>query len=301
MDTSDGNAKKNAKRTYIAIALVLLISIISIFTYFVLNRSKSSDDPGPIRVLLIGNNLLYLNDIPDTLRQVSVMSIAARPLEVTCLARPEFSLADHLKAVPDEEYTSTARTLLDGSQDWDFVVLQDRCLEPIEDPALMHDSIKELAKLARKKGARVTLFMTWADQGDEQRQSVLSAVSRKLADRLSIEVAPCGDLFFDVANKHKTLNPYDADHHNASALGAWIAASSVYSVVSGQKPKLIPDKFTYNSGDGAKPHLQVDAAQATDLGTMVWEKVNAENRTHKLGPNTENVMSTRGIPIPQQH
>lgn len=262
---------------YILVGSVI-VAIIATVYYFVSSGEKEGvpDEKKPISVLIVGNDTLHHNDVPNMLREVAVMSKSWRPLEVVCLAKEDHSLLQHV----DEE---TARALI-KDRDWDFLVLQDRWLQPLQDPSGMLESIRTLANIARERGTRVILFVPWADAGLEKQQQVLSAVSRKLAERLSIAVAPAGDVFFAVVKKHEQLDPYVGDKHHVSPIGSWLAAATLYSVITGQKPKLKADSFVYHSGNGDEPQVPVSGDVATDVETIVWEVVNQENQGRKLGP-----------------
>lgn len=267
----------------------LLVAIICGVWYFMFRGSPGDvpDEEKPISVLIIGNDTLHVNDVPNMLREVAKMSKSWRPLEVTCLAKEDHSLAQH---VLEKDAEALIR-----EQRWDFVVLQDRWLQPLQDPAGMLDSVRALSREARHRGSRVVLFVPWADAGEDKRQEVLSAVSRKLAERLSIDVAPAGDVIFAVSNKHKNIQPYVADKHHVSSIGSWLAAAALYSVITNQKPKLVAGKFTYHGNDGEESHIPVRGDLAIDIETQVWQIVNEENPGRRLGPPIKEAEPAPGL------
>lgn len=268
---------KNRLFVYSTAFLILLATIGGVYYFlFAKNVKEIPEEEKPITVLIVGNDTLHTNDVPNMLREVARMSKSWRPLDVTCFAREDWSLGDHIRE-------KEAIGLIKGEH-WDFVVLQDRWLQPLQDPAGMLESVQTLAKTARQKGTKVVLFVPWADAGQERQQEVLSAVSRKLAERLSIEVAPAGDVFFAVTRKYKDLNPYVGDKHHVSPFGAWLAGAALYAVITNQKAKLIADKFTYQGNDGEEPHVPVTGDRAKDIETIVWQIVNEENKGRRLGP-----------------
>jgi len=268
-----------------------MVAIIAGVWYFMFPNAQVDvpDEEKPINVLIIGNDTLHINDVPNMLREVANMSKSWRPLQVTCLAKEDYSLAQHLQEKDVE--------VLIREQRWDFVVLQDRWLQPLQDPAGMLDSVRTLSKTARDRGSRVVLFVPWADAGEDRRQEVLSTVSRKIAERLSIDVAPAGDVMFAVANKHKEIQPYVADKHHVSSIGAWLAAASLYSVLTNQKPKLVAEKFMFHGNDGDESHIPVTGDLAIDVETQVWQTINEENPGRKLGPPMKNAEPARGLDL----
>jgi len=270
---------------------LMLVAIIGGVWYFMFPNAQVDvpDEEKPIKVLIIGNDTLHINDVPNMLREVANMSKSWRPLEVTCLAKEDYSLAQHLQEKDAEALIKEQR--------WDFVVLQDRWLQPLQDPSGMLDSVRTLSKAARDRGSRVVLFVPWADSGENERQEVLSAVSRKLAERLSIDVAPAGDVLFAVSNKHKEIQPYVADKHHVSSIGAWLAAAALYSVLTNQKPKLIAEKFLFHGNDGDESHIPVTGDLAIDVETQVWQTINEENPGRKLGLPVKNAEPARGLEL----
>jgi len=281
-------SRAKRERLYlILVAVSFLLIAVGAFVYtmwptWFKQIAEIPDEQKPITVLIVGNDTLHTNDVPNMLREVSRMSKSWRPVEVTAIALEDYSLGQHITEKKAEE--------LIKQEPWTFVVLQDRWLQPLQDPAGMLDSARALTDTARKQGSKVVLFIPWADAGDEKRQEVLSAVSRKLAERLSIDVAPAGDVFFAVAKKHKDLNLYVGDNHHVSAIGSWLAAATLYSVITNQKPKLFADKFTYNGDSENEPHVPIVGDQAIDIETMVWQTVNDENKGRKLGPPVVNAV-----------
>ncbi|MDZ4837714.1 MAG: hypothetical protein SGJ27_28340 [Candidatus Melainabacteria bacterium] len=270
------NPRQKPQLVYVLVAMLVVGIISAVYFFGIKDKEIIPDELVPIKVLIVGNDTLHLNDVPNMVREVATMSKSWRPLEVSCVAREDYSLSQHV----DE---AAAQKLI-ADNDFDFVVLQDRWLQPLQDPGGMLESTRALAQAARKKGSRVVLFIPWADAGENKRQEVLSSVSRKLAERLSIDVAPAGDVFFAVVKKHKEINPYVSDKHHVSSIGAWLAAATLYSVVTGQKPKLKADQFTYQSGDGEEPQVPVVGDVATDVETIVWETVTQQNPGKRLGP-----------------
>ncbi len=280
MSQSDQPQKRPASRTilyvYLAIGIALLSIIAAVYFLFVVKPDGDIDDNlKPLSVLIVGNDVLHFNDIPNMLREVATMSKSWRPLDVACIAQDDFCLAQH---AGDKE---TLRMI--AEKDWDFIVLQERWTQPLQDPAAMLESATVLAKAAREKRSEVVLLIPWADSGEKARQEVLSTVSRKLAERLSLQVAPAGDIFFQISEKHKDLSLYEADKHHVTPLGSWIAAATVFAVVTGQKPRLTK-QFTYNSGFGEEPQVSIEADLATDLETNVWETTKRDNDRRALGP-----------------
>lgn len=286
LDDDDDDDKESAPEKsgrkpqliYVLVSLTVIGILAAIYFFCIKPKSIIPEELVPLQVLIVGNDTLHHNDVPNMVREVARMSNYRRPLEVSCIAREDYSLGQHVQE-------AEAQKLIEENN-WDFVVLQDRWLQPLQDPSGMLESTRAIAKTARKKGSHVVLFVPWADAFDDKNQEVLSFVSRKLAERLSIDVAPAGDVFFAVVKKHKEVNPYVEDKHHVSPIGAWLAAATMYSTITGQKPKLIANQFTYQSGQGEQPQVSVSSDTAADIETIVWQTVIEQNRGRQIGPSS---------------
>lgn len=293
--------KTHAIYIYVGAALLFVLSGIGVYVWELKQHPDVTIDPNrPVRVLILGNGILWMNDTAQVLRAMG--SVSNRKLEVVQIAKPEpYSLEAHWN---DGE----AAKLL-GSERWDFLVLQDADELPNRDVKEMLTSTREFVKLARKNpSTKIILMMPWTDQQAGKKQEVISAVTRTIADRLSLYIAPVGDIFVESEKRFPTLSAHAADKHNASELGAWLAAYSLYSIVMGTKPTLDINSYTFNSGyvgtigsetansdssgtinpeaseTGATKMIDIADSIKSEVEQIAWNKTVGMNKAYQLGP-----------------
>ena len=135
---------------------------------------------------------------------------------------------------------------------WDFVVLQDQSQVPsLPGPFVkgFHEAVETLAQRIRAAGAKTVLFMTWGRRdGDKRNKTInptfekmqqrLSKSYREAADRHHARLAPIGEVFGLIRQKHPELfaKLYKKDGSHPSGLGAHVAAYAFGKVMVGLDP-----------------------------------------------------------------
>ncbi|MGD9683650.1 MAG: hypothetical protein AB7W16_20995 [Candidatus Obscuribacterales bacterium] len=275
-----------------AIALVVLLLLIgAAVAYWFMAGSARRDIPrekGPIRVLMVGSGLLIVNDIPNMVRMIGSSKREKHQVEVTSVAVEGFSLSQHLAEKSALKCLSEA----DGDERFDFVVLQPERDALLAEPFDHLQAVREFGREAKKSGARVVLLMPWADRGEDERQEVVSAVCRRLSQRLAVEVAPSGDILFEAARRYPELKVFEEDNHHAGQIGAWLVASSVYSAVTGRRPAADRDLVAYDYGDVRIPFVDMAPSRENELADMVFRQVEKDNRAFHLGMQERQVNPT---------
>lgn len=271
---------------YVGVALLFVLSGIAVYVWELKQHPDVTVDPNrPIRVLIVGNGILWMNDIAGVLRNMG--SASNRKLDVVQIAKPEpYSLAGH--------WSDGEASKLLKDERWDFLVLQDADEFPNRDAKEMLTSTREFVKLARKNpSTKVILMMPWTDQQAGKKQEVISAVTRTLADRLSLYIAPVGDIFVEAEKRFPTLHAHADDKHNASEIGAWLAAYSLYSIIAGTKPPLDINSYTYNLGssDGPRYPAQSDGGTGNPTGSGTGSADDSETGASRMIDITDSIKS----------
>jgi hypothetical protein len=292
---------------YVGAALLFVLTGLGVYVWELKQHPDAIVDKNrPIRVLIVGNGILWMNDLAQVLRAMG--SASNRKLDVVLIAKPEpYSLAGH--------WTDGEAPKLLKEERWDFLVLQDALELPNRDAKELLTSTREFVNLARKNpSTKVILMMPWTDQQALKKQEVISAVTRTLADRLSLYIAPIGDVFVEAEKQFPTLSAHAADKHNASEIGSWLAAYCLYSIITGTRPTLDINSYTFNSGGSDVPRFAGAAESGTsapaESGTtssadsetgasrmiditdsiksqveqLAWKKVASLNQAYRLGP-----------------
>jgi len=283
--------KSAASRVYLIVALVALLLIAGIYAWYLLTRTGSQPETAnkPLKLLLVGDSFLLGDQFAEKLRALAKMSAFERPFDVS-VADPHASLKQHLSQ-------GNVSALLDKNV-FDIVVLQPGLDEPLEKPDALLESAKSLARMARKGGGRVTMVETWTAPSAAVRQEVSSSVIRRLADRLSTEVAPCGDVFRRARKKFSNLAFCENEGKHLNGLGGWICAACIYAVATGERPVLKAGQMHSGENPSRTGSPGISDAEAAALEGIVWETVNKENANHHLGPNEVKSSADSGI-IPQ--
>ncbi|MCA9801614.1 MAG: hypothetical protein KC777_06485 [Cyanobacteria bacterium HKST-UBA02] len=275
-----------------AIALVVLLVLIgAAVAYWFMAGSTRRDIPrekGPIRVLMVGSGLLIVNDIPNMVRMIGSSKREKHQVEVTSVAVEGFSLSQHLQEKSALKCLSEA----DGDDHFDFVVLQPERDALLAEPFDNLQAVREFGLEAKKSGAKVVLLMPWADRGEDARQEVVSALCRRLSQRLAVEVAPSGDVLFEAARRYPELKVFEEDNHHASQIGAWLVASSVYSAVTGRRSAADRNLVAYDYGDVRIPFVDMAPSRENELAEMVFRQVEKDNRAFHLGMQERQVNPT---------
>lgn len=228
---------------------VLALAVIGVLTAAGLVAS----DPGrvtaagrPIDVLFIGNSLLGTpagtgEDTPDVLRRLA--SRTGRSVRATKVIRFGNTLQRTWES-------GLARTALNGSTQYDFIVLQEFSTLVATRPARAAATLRTYAPaLARslRPGGRVVLFKNWALTDPAPFSSRMQNVAAidigyaRLAETLPLPVviAPIGDAF-EVAGPAALIVP-DGKHPSGQAV--YLDAAILYGLFFSRSPRDLPDLY----------------------------------------------------------
>lgn len=203
------------------------------FCGFAAIAAEPAPTPAPdLRVLFVGNSLVYVNNLPATLRAVAAAQ--AKPIRITTatFAAPGGTVAERWK---DGHAAAALR-----ADRWDAIVLQERggllaCLVDVEQRSqgecrASERAHRQFSELARQQGARTLLLATWGP--DEAWQLRLDRAIRQLASRTSGEVIPAGSVLRAYAARHPQVPTFpDKVHPNLPA--TLIMAAQLYRALTG--------------------------------------------------------------------
>ncbi|MHC4741093.1 MAG: hypothetical protein ACYS8Z_04240 [Planctomycetota bacterium] len=212
----------------------------------------------PQRVLFIGNSYTYQNDLPGVLRQLVNSSKPPSKFVADKITRGGYTLEAHFKD------SAVMEKIRQGT--WDFVILQEQSLRPIQDPKRMYEFARKLDAEIRKSGAETVLFMTWARRNKPQMTAGLSAVYNHIGEQLNASVAPVGLAWAKAVRERPDIVLYRSDNSHPTVRGTYLAACVFYSTLTGQSPKDLPDTTQGISHQNARV-----------LRRIAWETV-AEQR-----------------------
>jgi hypothetical protein len=185
--------------------------------------------PGPTRILFIGNSLTYANDLPAMV--CALARSAGRQATCETVAKPDYGLEEHWN---DRE----ARQAI--ARGWDVVVLQ-------QGPSALPESRRLLISFARrfdaeitKAGARTALYMVWPSRtrrGDFPGVSQSYAAAARDVKGLLL---PAGDAWRAAWAIDAALPLYGPDGFHPSVMGTHLAALVIYEQIFASAPPAGP-------------------------------------------------------------
>lgn len=212
------------------------------------------------RILLIGNSLIYTQNVPGLLRALAVAQAEGPTIETATFVAPGGTLAERWKD------GAAAKALREN--DWDAVVLQERggllaCMASSEqrqqpECRASQRAHKQFADLAKSRGARVLLFGTWGP--DAAWQQNLDRGLAAIARNTGTEIVELGEML-RAQDKRQPSTPMFSDGVHASLEGAVLIAARLYRGIAGRAPvaaELELDFALLPANAAIKPELPIE-------------------------------------------
>ena len=177
-------------------------------------------------VLFIGNSLTFMNEMPNTFREIAKSK--GKTVHVERVTEGGKSMDWHSK----QEKTYAAIR----SRKWDYVILQELSNTPAQ-PDTKTETIslpffRQLSDSIRKNAecTQIMLYMTWGyKNGNSQwaeintyelMQTRISNTYLRYSDILSAQLSPVGAVWSQVRKNYPALELYDPDNFHPSPLGS---------------------------------------------------------------------------------
>ncbi len=190
----------------------------------------------PLRILWIGNSYTYVNDLPRTLTLLSLAAGENRVPAITTVLRGGQFLRGHMAR------KDMAALMAKG---WDYVVLQDQSLAPLQQPDTVLHYGMQLGTMAKQAGAKVLLYVTWPRRDTPQTAGTIVSVYTRLAQSLGATLVPVGPAWMAMRDESPATDLYIEDGSHPSPIGTYLAASVFYGVLYGRSPVgLVPQAFS---------------------------------------------------------
>lgn len=188
------------------------------------------------RILFVGNSYTFYNGGLDRL----VMQIAQqRGRQIACVASTSGgkSLEWHWKE-------GNARQFIQATH-FDWVVLQDFSLQPLDKRDLMFESARKFDPVIKTAGSRMALYMTWARQNRPQNQVQITSAYTDVAQELDATVVPCGAAWQRVIRERPDIKLYRGDNSHPTAEGSYLNACMFYVALVKDDPRGLPPLQIY--------------------------------------------------------
>jgi len=189
-----------------------------------------------LRVLFVGNSLVYVNDLPATLRALAAAQPTPVRIETQTFVAPGGTVAERWKD------GKAAAALADGH--WDAIVLQERggllaCMVDAEQRTQSEcrasdRAHRDFAAKAKAANARVLLLATWGP--DAAWQSKLDRAAKQLAGRIDATIVPAGPVLRRYANKHGNEATFPDGIH-PSLPATLVMAVQLHRAIIGTAPR----------------------------------------------------------------
>lgn len=181
----------------------------------------------PYRVLFIGNSYTYMNQMPELFRDRA--TAAGFNVKVDWVTSGGMTLSQH---------ASSSKTQQKLSQGFDFVVLQEQSLMPLQDLEKTLDSVQTLAKEIRRKGGEPLLMMTWGRQKGWGPFSDFKGMNEKLIERyqhlakkLNLRVIPVAQVWQFLVERDPNIELWKTDGSHPSRIGSEVIADILVKYV----------------------------------------------------------------------
>ncbi|MDO5539798.1 MAG: Ig-like domain-containing protein [Eubacteriales bacterium] len=214
--------------------MALPISAANFFDSFPKRLARSQPDHP--RILMIGNSLTYTHNIDSMLKNICQSNaIDAEVHRITKGGHALFECMSETDALHDSIVTALS------TQKWDYVILQGRAAEPVENPAEMLEAIKWFEPQIKSAGAQMVLYMTWVPENSANLNAFQSAVSKvyyELGNHFNCAVAPSGIAFARARDLYPSIDLHynNTDRKHPSVIGSYLSACTIYATLFNRSP-----------------------------------------------------------------
>jgi len=227
--------------------------VTGIFLFGALIAARAGREMKPLRILFIGNSYTSVNNLPKMIADLAKAG-DQRLFEFEMETPGGCTLEKHWK---DGKAVGKI-----AAGNWDFVVLQEQSLRPLNDPKLMFEYAAKLDGEIKKYKAKTLLYQTWARQNAIEKQPELSKAYLDLGKELKADVAPVGMAWEQALKDDPKLALYRDDKSHPAKAGTYLAACVFYAKIYNQSPEGLPGKIG-DLGDD----------QAKKLQTIAWKTI----------------------------
>lgn len=212
-----------------------------------------------MKTLFIGNSYTQRNDLPKMLQDLS--NAAGKTHETMMITSGGKTLEWHW-------YNPETLDAIDKGP-WDFIILQDHSLRPVEEPDKLCSAVIKFAARIRKGNAIPVLYITWARQHIPEMQDAITEAYLHAAREINARVAPVGPAWRRTLAASPGLALYGVDRSHPSMLGSYLAACVFYATLFGETPVGLSNEIKLSDGVTAV----VDKDRAVLLQKMAWASV----------------------------
>lgn len=224
------------------------------------SKIKGPSDTPPLRVLFVGNSLVFRGGMPNMLQVLA--EAAGQPMRVGELDLRGKTLTDHVKE--GDVATELSKNT------WDDVVLQENSDAVVAHKNETVDAVKALDALIHEHGAKTIVMLTWShlSAGErEKEQPTITAATVAIAKAIGAHVAPIGEAHAAVWKDKPDFALTDTDHKHPNFRGAYLGACVMFSSLLARSPVGGAGPFGGGLGDTEVTYLQTTAWKTVQSST----------------------------------
>lgn len=197
-------------------------------------------------VLYIGNSYTYSHGMPTVVSAMARSAGSPRQLHAREVTIPGATLQQH--------WESGAAKRAIHERKWDYVVLQEQSMLPIEQRERMYSYVRLFDNEIRLSGARTVLFVTWARRENPESQAALDAAYTAVAEELGALVAPVGPAWAFARLRIPGVQLYEGDGSHPTPVGAYLTACVLYLAMQAQDqcPAIARKGFSQDAVDSLR-------------------------------------------------
>jgi hypothetical protein len=213
----------------------------------------------PHKALFVGNSYTFCNKLPWIVSELASSSGSA--LEVDMVVKGGVDYEWHFN---NQETLEAIR-----KSDWDFIVLQNRSLGPIEEKEKMLKYGTKLHREVQKTGAETVLYMTWARQHIPEMQKEITEAYISLAKEIGAKIAPVGLAWENALKADNKLLLHTEDKSHPNPKGSYLAACVFYSTFYDASPEGLTGEIVI---DGEN-RIHLTDKEAGFFQSIAWKTV----------------------------
>lgn len=224
----------------------------------------------PVRVLFIGNSYTYGNNLPAMVQRLSEIT-DGRKVVTEQVTNGGWTLQMHWLQ------GEAPKRLREGK--WDYVVLQDHSLRPIDDRPQFERFSRLFVHQIRKQGGKTVFYMTWARRHRPETQERLSTSYRRIAIEQKSLLAPIGEAWRSILTGPDPIRLHLGDDSHPNESGTYIAAVSILSAIRGSAVSPAPNEIPQIAdrlSNGPPRDLKLDRTNANRLSQAALDALARE-------------------------
>jgi len=244
-----------------------LFSIIFLFSIS-LNAQVEKDT---LKVLFVGNSFTYYYNLPQVVKAMSNNSETTYIDSYHSLVGGS-NLSHHLN---QEKGSRTIEML--NKEAYDYVVLNHHSLAATDNVSSFFEISEKIVDLIRSKGAKPLFMVTWAYKDNPQMLESISKVYNDMAERLDVDLVPCGSLFEKALSRDPILDLY-SDYKHPSNLGTYLNGLAFFKYFTSEKTSGFNKRITKFDENGQVLYLLLLNQSDADLLQNVVDNYDFKTR-----------------------